>query len=90
MEVKEGKFTINCERCGKSYDFLKEDVKFNPKEKMGEEEYYAWELKYNCLRCSNPISIEYIINVSSDGQIKDKKVNISGAEIALDTFEFGN
>lgn len=84
MQV-EGKFTISCNRCGKTYDFLKEDVKFVKSEN---DNTYVWELKYNCLRCENPISIRYEVSVSSDGSIKDKKVDIEGAKVVEDTFQF--
>lgn len=87
MEVK-GKFTIDCERCGKSYDFLPEDVKFKPTEKKGDDQCYTWQLQYNCLRCGNPISIKYEVCVSQDGKITDKKVDVTGAKVAEDSFEF--
>ncbi len=87
MEIT-GKFTIDCERCGKSYDFLKEDVKFTPEEREGEDKWSVWELEYNCLRCSNPISIRYEICFSPEGEFKDKKVTVTGAKVVNDSFEF--
>lgn len=83
MEVK-GKLTIDCERCGKSYDFLPEDVKFKP----ANDDIYIWELKFDCLRCGNPISIRYEVHMSPDGEVKDKKLDIKGAKVKEDSFEF--
>ena len=87
MEVN-GKLTINCERCGKSYDFQKEDVKFKPEGEKDGDQCYVWELNFNCLRCSNPISIRYEICLSADGKVSDKKLDIKGAKVAEDSFEF--
>ncbi len=85
----EGKLTINCERCGKSYDFLKEDVKFKESGQKDESDMYVWELDFNCLRCSNPISIKYEVYMS-DGTFKEKNLDIKGAKVAEDSFSFSN
>ncbi|WP_029906050.1 hypothetical protein [Prevotella sp. 10(H)] len=89
MEVN-GKLTIACERCGKTYDFLKEDVKFIETEKTNDEGESVWELKYDCLRCKNSISIKYQIAISKDGKIEKKNLDIQGAKVIEDSFEFIN
>lgn len=88
MEIKvKGKFTIDCNRCGKSYDFLAEDIVFSPENKNGEQTY-VWEKSYNCVKCGNPISIRYEVTFASDGTINDKNVEVSGAKLISDTLEF--
>lgn len=87
MEIK-GKLTIKCEKCGKTYDFLEEDVNFVKSEKKEKDPCYVWNLKFDCLRCGHPIKIQYEICVSSDGKIKEKNVNVEGAKVTEDSFTF--
>jgi len=81
----EGKFTIDCNRCGKSYDYAPEDVTFNLQN--GE---YVWEKKFNCVKCGNPISIRYGVTFDPDGNLEDKNVQVDGAVVVGDAFEFSN
>lgn len=88
MEVK-GNFSIDCGRCGKSYNFSDEEVDFlKSQQKNGDNDVYVWEKHYNCTKCGNGISIRYEIVISSAGEVKDKKVDVSGAVKVEDTFEF--
>ncbi len=83
----EGIFTINCSRCGKSYDFTSEEVQFLPQGPV-DEQTYVWEKKYNCVKCGNPIHIRYEISFATDGSINDKNVEVDGAKVISDSFEF--
>ncbi len=87
MEVK-GKLTINCNRCGKDYDYSEGNMNFTLSEKRGEDEVYVWGKSFNYVKCGNPISMKYEVTFSSDGEVKDKKLDINGAKVAEDSLEF--
>lgn len=80
----EGKFTIDCNRCGTSYDYNPEDVDFIAQG----ENYYVWEKKFNCVKCGNPISIRYAVTFAPDGTLEDKNVQVDGAKVVGDAFDF--
>ncbi len=87
MEIK-GKLTINCNRCGKSYDYSNENMNFTMTEKKGDDEHYVWEKSFNCVKCGNPISIKYEVILSPEGKVKDKKVEVKGAKVEEDSLDF--
>lgn len=83
-----GKFTIDCSRCGRTYDYTPEKVNFVPTEKKDGAQCYVWNEVFNCVVCSNHIEIKYEVCISDLGEVKDKKVIIAGAEIEDDSFSF--
>lgn len=84
--IVEGQFTIDCNRCGKSYDFTSKDVFFTKVE--NHPDTYVWEKKYNCVKCGNPISIHYEVTLADDGTLIDKNLQVDGAKMVKDTFGF--
>lgn len=87
MDAK-GKFSILCNRYRKSYDFYGENVKFIKYEKKGGNQIYLWDKHFNCTECRNYIHVRYEVYVSPDGEIIDKKLDILGAVLLEDYFEF--
>lgn len=87
MEVK-GKFSFDCNRCGKSYEYTSEDVDFVKTEMDGDNQWYVWEKDFNCFKCGNSISIKYEVALTPDGKVADKKVNVGGAKETGDSFIF--
>ncbi|MCD7899046.1 MAG: hypothetical protein LUH22_03990 [Bacteroides sp.] len=83
-----GKISIDCARCGKNYEFLGEEVNFEKTEMRGDDQCYVWEKQYDCVKCGNPISIRYEVCISPDGKVTDKKVDVTGAKMQSDEFEF--
>jgi len=85
-----GKYSIACDRCGKTYDYMPDDVMFTETGEKDAEgnKWYVWEKDFDCVKCGNPIHIKYEVCLSPDDRVIEKKVDVKGAKQLDDSFKF--